>query len=146
MSYDLLERNNLSPSSPLISLDSGVADSSLGYAYLRAVACSSFSLQRQLLQRPFDHPTNLVSFSYLWLGELWFWWFLVVFDIESGVRWLIHFSKWLKKRCRVIESPKSGTIESPKSGEGGFGPIYKGTLPSGTEIAIKMLRKGLVKV
>ncbi|CAK9169280.1 unnamed protein product [Ilex paraguariensis] len=41
-----------------------------------------------------------------------------------------------------------GTIEtatnnfSDKLGEGGFGPVYKGTLPNGKEIAVKRLSKG----
>ncbi|AET02524.2 salt stress response/antifungal domain protein [Medicago truncatula] len=37
----------------------------------------------------------------------------------------------------VIQQATNNFSESSKLGEGGFGPVYKGTLPNGTEVAVK---------
>ncbi|KAJ1376860.1 Protein kinase domain [Sesbania bispinosa] len=39
----------------------------------------------------------------------------------------------------VIQQSTNFFSETSKLGEGGFGPVYKGTLPDGTEIAVKRL-------
>ncbi|XP_027192292.1 cysteine-rich receptor-like protein kinase 25 isoform X2 [Cicer arietinum] len=39
----------------------------------------------------------------------------------------------------VIQQSTNNFSESSKLGEGGYGPVYKGTLPDGTEVAVKRL-------
>ncbi|PNX73822.1 cysteine-rich receptor-like protein kinase [Trifolium pratense] len=39
----------------------------------------------------------------------------------------------------IIQQATDNFSESSKLGEGGFGPVYKGTLPDGTEVAVKRL-------
>ncbi|XP_028187429.1 G-type lectin S-receptor-like serine/threonine-protein kinase At1g67520 [Glycine soja] len=41
----------------------------------------------------------------------------------------------------VVAAANDFSLEN-KLGEGGFGPVYKGTLPTGEEVAIKRLSKG----
>ncbi|KAI3682677.1 hypothetical protein L1987_82834 [Smallanthus sonchifolius] len=42
---------------------------------------------------------------------------------------------------RIIEAATNGFSESNRLGEGGFGPVYKGNLQNGQEIAVKRLSK-----
>ncbi|KHN21321.1 G-type lectin S-receptor-like serine/threonine-protein kinase [Glycine soja] len=44
----------------------------------------------------------------------------------------------------VVAAANDFSLEN-KLGEGGFGPVYKGTLPTGEEVAIKRLSKGDLK-
>ncbi|KAM0878734.1 hypothetical protein ACQ4PT_034679 [Festuca glaucescens] len=54
-------------------------------------------------------------------------------NIESVESMLIDIS--------MLRAATGGFAESNKLGEGGFGPVYKGTLPDGYEIAVKRLSK-----
>ncbi|KAE8728233.1 G-type lectin S-receptor-like serine/threonine-protein kinase SD1-1 [Hibiscus syriacus] len=86
----------------------------------------------------------------LWFGDL--------IDMRIYIDGIVFYLRW-KKHTKQVEGGKDdmelpvfdlGTIvkatdnfsDNNKLGQGGFGPVYKGTLLEGKEIAVKRLSKG----
>ncbi|XP_030528904.2 G-type lectin S-receptor-like serine/threonine-protein kinase At1g11330 [Rhodamnia argentea] len=53
----------------------------------------------------------------------------------------VEFQEFVKYKIGELAAATGNFVEANKLGRGGFGPVYKGTLPNGQEIAIKRLSK-----
>ncbi|CAN8325674.1 unnamed protein product [Cochlearia groenlandica] len=66
---------------------------------------------------------------------------LVIFKKRKQNQAITLQSESVQFDLKTIEVATSNFSESNKLGEGGFGEVYKGTLPDGTEVAVKRLSK-----
>ncbi|KAK3433246.1 hypothetical protein EUGRSUZ_D00792 [Eucalyptus grandis] len=53
----------------------------------------------------------------------------------------VEFQEFVKYKIEELASATGNFGEANKLGRGGFGPVYKGTLPNGQEIAVKRLSR-----
>ncbi|QCD85937.1 serine/threonine-protein kinase PBS1 [Vigna unguiculata] len=73
--------------------------------------------------------------------KMWIW--ITVVSVVAALLLICAIALAIKKRKRLFEVLAATDDFSPenKLGQGGFGPVYKGILPSGQEVAIKRLSK-----
>ncbi|XP_029126517.1 cysteine-rich receptor-like protein kinase 25 isoform X1 [Cajanus cajan] len=64
------------------------------------------------------------------------------FESESEADYDIEPTQTLQFDFQAIIDATNNFADANKLGQGGFGPVYKGTLPSGKEVAIKRLSRG----
>jgi serine/threonine protein kinase len=73
---------------------------------------------------------------------------LIIFACEVNDNWTYNMAKFAKQQVQpilysynVLKVATKDFHPSNKLGEGGFGTVYKGILPNGTNVAVKLLNK-----